>query len=407
MQNTLALARKKSASQKGKPGVEPRLPQRPGFGTRGREVRLWTNYFNMMVKEDLLLYRYSIQISGEQTAGGKKLKRVVQLLLQEHLGRYGHGIATDFRSNILSKTELELEEEYAVIYKAEDEDSPAANAKTYKIRLQPTGAFTVSELMDYLTSSQASQLFGSKEEMVQTLNIVVGHYPKDAAHILSVGANKHFRLDSASSERLDLGAGLTALRGFFVSVRAATARILLNVQVKHGAFFDEGPLDKLMQAFMHQNGPSKVKLAKFVNRLSVDVIHIVRQRRDGRRIMRRKVIVGVAMRDDGRGQEHPPIVPEYGAGSKEVKFYLTGSPKTSKPQASGGPSAKKASSGPSSQGKYISVFDYFTQSKKPYIHSFVLPLTSLAHSLSKVQNTATRIARRQCWLSKESVLFAA
>ena len=101
-------------------------------------------------------------------------------------------------------------------------------------------------------------------EIIQALNIVVGHHSKEASHIASVGANN--RLDAAQSDTPDLGAGLTALRGFFVSVRATTARVLVNVQVKHGAFYDDGPLDKLMQAFMLQNGQAGKSCKEAIHR---------------------------------------------------------------------------------------------------------------------------------------------
>jgi len=170
---------------------------------------------------------------------------------------------------------------YAVTYRMEKEEGSSTNARTYKIKLQPTGAITVSELMDYLTSTQAGKLLGFKEEIIQALNILVGHQPKAASDIASVGANRHFQPAAAPTERFDLGAGLTALQGFFISVRAATARILLNVQVKNGAFYQDGPLDMLMHAFMSQNGQSKVRLRDFTRKLSVDATHIVKTNKAG------------------------------------------------------------------------------------------------------------------------------
>jgi eukaryotic translation initiation factor 2C len=372
------LVRTTSATRKATSTLDPSLPQRPGFGTMGNPVVLWTNYFELMSYGELLLNRYSIEVIGVQGARGpkgKRLKRVVQLFLEDHLAHHGRDIVTDFKSNIFSKADLGEETEYTVVYRSEGEDSPPPNAKTYRVRLQPTGAISVSELMDYVTSTNSSQLFGSKEEISQALNILVGYHPKESRSITSIGANKHFPINAAAVQNLDLGAGLTAIRGFFLSVRAATARILVNVQVKHGAFYNSGPLDQLMQAFMSQNGPNKVKLGNFVKKLSVDVIHITKMNRAGERVPRLKVIAGFAMHDDGRGQQHPPIVPEFGAGSKDVKFFLSDSP-TQPPEKSevqtessksGKKKKKKAAAkpepGPSSQGKYISIYDYFMQSK--------------------------------------------
>jgi eukaryotic translation initiation factor 2C len=348
-------------------------PQRPGFGTLGREVLLWTNYFNLVSDGDLVLYRYNIEIRPEgdgRVPMGKRAKRIVQLLLEEHFLPHGNDVATDFKSNLISRGDLDIEEEgYLVTYRAEDEDDPAPNARQYRIHLQSTGTFTVSELINYLTSSQAGLMFGSKEEIIQALNIVVGHHPKAASAISTVASNRHFDRNAAPQDKMSLGAGLQAIRGFFMSVRTATARILVNVQVKNMAFYDDGPLDRVMQAYMTQNGQNKVNLAKFLKRLSVDVTHIVRKNKSGRRIPRIKTIQGLATKDDGRKLEHPPIVPHFGAGPRDVKFFLhdgtggsSGMPKP--PSGGGGKKGKKAPKAgpqPPSQGAYISVYDFFLQ----------------------------------------------
>lgn len=348
-------------------------PLRPGFGVMGREVLLWTNYFKLASDGDLVLYRYMIDIKPEGTGrvpAGKKAKRVVQLLLEENFQPHRNDIATDFKSNLISRNDFEVEEEgYLVTYRAENEDDPAPNAKQFRIRLQPTGSLTVSELVNHLTSSQAGLMFGSKEEIIQALNIVVGHHPKAASTIATVAANRHFDRNAGPQDKMSLGAGLQAIRGFLVSVRAATARILVNIQVKNMAFYDEGPLDNLMQVYMAQNGPNKVSLAKFVKKLSVDVIHITRTNKSGKRIPRIKTIQGLATRDDGRNLAHPPIVPQFGAGAKEVQFFLdsSGESASGKPKApAGGKKGKKAPKAgpePPSQGKYISVYNFFLQSE--------------------------------------------
>jgi hypothetical protein len=363
----------KLARAKHKGGMEARLPLRPGYGTKGKPVILWANYFNMASFVRQPLYRYSIEVVSardKKNPAGKKLKRVIQLFLDEHLAQDKHQTVTDFKSTLLSKTELDLDRvEYQVTYLSEEEDEPAPNAIIYKIRLQPTGTITVSDLMNHLTSTQASQIFGSKDEIIQALNILIGHHPKAAQDIASVGANKHFQPAAPASETFSLGAGLIALRGFFVSVRVATARILVNVQVKHGAFFEAGPLEKLIHAFAAQHGPNKVKLESFLKKIFIDVIHIVRKNKSGKRIPRLKMIMSLARRDDGRGQSNPPKVPEFGAGSKDVKFFLEDTPQKSsqKPQGKKGKQAAGkavAPTGPdTSSGKYISVYDFFKQSR--------------------------------------------
>lgn len=338
---------------------------------------LWANYFELAAPPDLLLFRYSIEIQpddGERTPTGKRAKRIIELLLEEHLSAYRTSIATDYKSNLVCRFELpDTEDTYDVRYRSEEEDQPSQNAKTYRIRLQDTGTLRVSELMDYLTSTQASALFGSKEEIIQALNIVVGHHPKAASDIFSVGANKHFDLSPAASEKASLGAGLQAIRGFFVSVRAATSRILVNVQVKNTACYNEGPLEHLIFQYLEQNGRNMFKLANFLKKLRVQITHIVRRNRSGQEIPRIKTIADLAMPGDGHGLAHPPIVPNFAAGAKEVKFFLGGSGEQpgGKEQGSAkkeGKKGKKAGKpGPEApQVGYISVYDFFRQRNLPY-----------------------------------------
>lgn len=348
-----------------------RMPLRPGYGTQGRPVQLWANYMHLMPRGDLILYRYSIEIlpgEGGRQPAGKKARRIVQLLLEEHFRQYGHQIATDFKSNLISQQELELDDRgYVVRYRSEDEDEPADNARSYRLSMQATGTLTVAQLMDYLSSSNIGAVLNSKEEIIQALNIVLGHTARATRDVTSMGSGKHYPLATATDEKLDLGAGLIAVRGFLMSVRAATSRLLVNVQVKHAAFYQEGPLEQLIQIYMYANR-SKVKLANFLKRLSVTVTHIVRRNHAGQVIPRIKVIDGLAMRDDGRTQPHPPIVPSFGANAKEVQFFLGEGSQPSDPAPSGkgkkkGKKPPKAGPAPPSQGSYISVYDFFRRSK--------------------------------------------
>ncbi|ETI22358.1 hypothetical protein G647_06432 [Cladophialophora carrionii CBS 160.54] len=382
IQDNVRLEQKKTSP------LVARLPLRPGFGTQGREVLLWTNYFQLVSYGGLLLHRYGLDISPDQAGrrpAGKKVRRIIELLLEEHLGQYSPGIATDFKTNLISSAELDIDQgAYTIVYRTEHEDEPEPNAKRYRVRLLRTASLTVSELLDELTSTRAGTLLGSKEEIIQALNIVVGHHPKAASQVASIGSNRHYALNAAASDRMALGAGLAAIRGFFISVRVATGRLLVNVQVKHGAFYEEGPLEQLMAAHLASTGNSKAKLAKFVKKLSVNVTHIIRRNRRGDQIPRIKSISGLATRRDGVGLLHPPIVPELGAGSKGVMFWLESSAEgSSSAQQGGGVGGKKgkkpakADPKPPPQGRYTSVYDYFRSEYNIVITKPALPVINV------------------------------
>src|SRR6266536_2841590 len=100
---TERAAQPKSTSGPKMPAGDPRLPQRPGYGTRGKEVMLWANYFELVAGGDLLLFRYSIEIMPDEAGRrptGKRARRIVELLLEEHFSAYRNSIATDYKSNL-------------------------------------------------------------------------------------------------------------------------------------------------------------------------------------------------------------------------------------------------------------------------------------------------------------------
>lgn len=108
--------------------IDAEFPCRPGYGTRGQKIILWTNYFEMIPSPDLLLYRYNVAV--QPAATGKKLSQIIRLLLK--LPKYGdfqNDIVTDFKSTLVSRRRLSPDAaELAIQYRAEGEDEPRAHA---------------------------------------------------------------------------------------------------------------------------------------------------------------------------------------------------------------------------------------------------------------------------------------
>lgn len=349
------------------------FPLRPGFGTQGQKVLLYANYFELSTDSKQVLFRYNTEILPDQAGrrpSQRKAKQIIQLFLDQHLLQYQNSIASDYRSTVISQIELPLQPgSYDVQCRAPDEDEPPANPQIYHVRLQFTGKLMVSELLDYLTSSNASAVFQSKEELLQALNIVMGQYPKKEPLIASVGANKHFSLQPDEQDRLSLGGGLEVLRGFFVSVRAATARLLVNVQVKNIACYEAGELKALIGAV---NLSNTYKLEGFLKTLRVRVTHLQSRK------PRIKSIIALATPRDGRDLPHPPRVRQHGAGPRHVEFWLesqgpgqgSGEQSSSKAKGKGKKGKKPAKAGPEQAGRYISVADYFLQSKSTLLSDF-------------------------------------
>ena len=81
-----------------------------------------------------------------------------------------------------------------------------------------TVTLTISELTEFLTSTNPNATF-DKQPISQALNIFLSHYAKASSQHTTIGANKSYSLNQSEVTSGNLGAGLTALRGFFPSIR--------------------------------------------------------------------------------------------------------------------------------------------------------------------------------------------
>jgi eukaryotic translation initiation factor 2C len=391
--------------------ISAKFPVRPGYGTKGEKVTLWANYFELIPNPDLLLYRYNVSVAPE--AKGKLLSQVIRLLLglPEYVN-FQRDIVTDFKSTLISHRRFSPDMRQATIqYRSEGEDEPPINAKTYQVRVEETGTFTVSDLTDYLASTNVSTTYTEKLPLLQAFNIFLSHYAKSSPAIATAGSSKSFSLTQASA-KWDLGAGLFAIRGFFSSVRVAACRILVNINVSHGAFYDAIPLGQLIQRYGSANKFDIVKLQKFLGKLRVRLIHLKEKKnKAGEVIPKVKTICALANRNDGHRLEHPPRVAAFGAGPKDVEFFLDDSPKEppsstpsqdvvtsgGKKKAKGNPkniSGRAPGKGVAQAGRYISVYDFFKISMDFHAPFMIQCRSNQVNSLWSIDRRA-KITRRQ------------
>jgi hypothetical protein len=341
-------------------------------------VTLYANYLPLDLPKKRI-FRYHIDIaadsSGRSAPVGKKARHIVRLLLNEHFANEKSSIASDFRSTLISCVKLKAGK-YDVRYKEDLEDDYPETPRVHAVTVQFTGQINPVDLVNYITSTDAGAMLESKEEIVAALNMIMGHHPKTDDEVVSVGANRHYSLRTETMESFNLGGGLSVLRGFFVSVRAATARVLLNVQVKYIACYNEGPLAHVIGGFGNRN---TYRLEKFLKGLRVHVTHIVRKNSRGEARPRIKPIHGLANRGDGGSSPNPPRVPRHGAGPNEVEFFLNevaptpaavpGVPDAPEPKGKKGKkNAKAPRAGPAEAGRYVTVSAFFKKGQSFHSH---------------------------------------
>ncbi|KAK2046757.1 Piwi-domain-containing protein [Colletotrichum somersetense] len=335
-----ALQADKATSFLDELSLEYVLPQRPGYGTRGAPLTIWANYVELVVPPNLKLYRYDISVCPNAT--GRKLT--------QELSEGGMNIK--------------------IRYRAEGEDKPRQNATEYVVKLRYADTLTVAELTEHLTSTDWTANYANKLPMIQLLNIFLNYHSKSSRDLVAVSSSKTFSLSQTSAAR-DFSAGLTAIRGFFTSVQTATCRILVNINVSHSAFYQEGPLDQLILRFDPQlRGKNRIKA--FLKGLRIRTTHFPEKKNKRDEVIHQiKTIFRLATPNDGNGLIHPPRVREYGAGPKHVEFWLENPARTetSTRQETGAGTGKikikskeVISSYPSvstTSGRYISVYNFF------------------------------------------------
>ncbi|KAH0536301.1 hypothetical protein FGG08_006816 [Glutinoglossum americanum] len=347
-----------------------RFPRRPGYGTQGAKIVLRTNYFELLPTANAVLYRYHVEI--EPAAAGKKLKRILALLLEDEIFAEAQDrIATDHAATIICRLKLEeARTRVSVPYRLESEEEPRENATTYTALIQETGTIALSELVDFVRSTNANATYNGREQAIQALNIILGRSPSTSPNVVPVGRSKFYPI-GVSSTRGALSATLEVIRGYYSSVRAATGRILLNVNVSHAVFYKPDRLDVVMRGFRQAHGPNPLSLQRFLKGVRVQVTHLLAKKdKSGQPIKRVKTIFRLANRDDGQGQGNPPRVTSPGCGAQGVEFFH-GDPPGQKPSTK--PGAKVA------PNRYISVFQFFQQGKPPS-HSTPPYSRGLAHS---------------------------
>ena len=338
---------------------QPLLPVRPAYGAQGQPLLVWTNYFHLEIG-DTVLFRYEVKVNLRNKEAPRAVaKCVIELLIIDYLRPLLTDAVSDLRATVITRHNLHENLAFDVVYRDEGEELPDDDAATYQVVLTPTGTFNMSELVDYTTSTSASRSLAQTQELLQALNIMIGYKSRTDPDTVIVGRTG--RVSKASNQpRVSLGGGLEALRSFVFSARAATERVLVNVQIKNLPFLISMPLPKLLNEFRMAGGTPR-GLDSFLRLVSVQVTHIRRRAKSGKVVPRYKTILGLANKKDGEKLAHPPRIPHNGANAKEVEFWLedTGS------SAGSSKKGKAKMTKPADKGAYISVFDFF-QTRKSY-----------------------------------------
>lgn len=314
-------------------GIGQAYPLRPSFGSAGQNVVVWANYFEMKVPSNLSIHQYAIgELDLKVTPKQKAL--IIHELMAQCDGIANLVIVTDFKSYILSMpTEMPGGPLISkkVKYPPTKEGETPKNQKEYQVPITYGKAFHLSDLSQFLASTDPSAVYPAKDELVQALNILRNYHPQTSGNVVTVGAHKVFSPSPQPSDTIDLKAGLKGVKGFFASVRLATSRVLVNVNVSHAAFYEAkaGRLSNLIQEYRGgtPRGRGVAAESALLKRVKVQPDLTIFEDGNSRLVHGVRTIWGYATKDDGRGRgglpglPHPPKVPKFAAGANEVAFW--------------------------------------------------------------------------------------
>ncbi|KAL7619726.1 hypothetical protein AAE478_010268 [Parahypoxylon ruwenzoriense] len=287
-------------------------PLRPSYGTRGRNVVVWANYVEMEPDKNLILHLYTISVDPK--AIGKKLIQIIKLFYQSKSKDFQKVTMTDFKTTFISRRNLSDEDiVQEVTYCEEGGNQPSGKAQKYKIQLSFHSSISISTLKEYFSSTNPDAAY-DRDETIRALNIFLSHHSRFTGGLITIGASKTFSNQKVRSLEL----GLEVRRGFYASTRLVTSRLIVNVNVSHGVFYEENSLLNLMRKYQAKEGERNDlrRLEIFLKNLKVKPIHT----KEGKAVHGIRTISGLARIDDGKDLDHKPSIPHYGADSKTVKF---------------------------------------------------------------------------------------
>lgn len=288
------------------------LPLRPGHGVKGAVVYLRTNYFKITINPGKKLFKYTLTLTAKYKEPPKKdtpkekakqplippersrkRRQALALLFQlPDFRSIGHGVATDYGTNIITSKELPLDDdntkEYNVVYREVEDRGPASNPIIYTFRITYVGLVPTTELLRYLASTPTDPSnFIEKDDAIQALNIIVARTPNFNPGVFQSGNNKFFHYPTDPNTYDDLGGGLIAVRGYYSSVRTSTLRTLLNVNAQTSPFY---PAVNVVDLMVKHGRDDWVALEAFLHLLRVKTNYM--KHNDGTEEVKVKTILG-------------------------------------------------------------------------------------------------------------------
>jgi eukaryotic translation initiation factor 2C len=291
------------------------LPLKPQNPSGSNDTLLIANYFQIDPAnqlKDVKLHRYVVKIFkkngdelSKQEVKPKRLRRRLLFLFINTCHKNRKAVATDYDTIVISGKRTPKDEFTSDISHYEADDERQVETDKYQLTFNFDKSLVVDNLFKDLNSRECDI---QKLETIQALNIIVVSTPNQNVDVMQVRSTRYFRVGgNLTKPRRDLRGGLCALQGFSSSVRPASGRLLLNLNVLTSSFYNPGNLIDLAESFGYKP-PAKVNRDTlwFFRRLRVKMDYLRNWNPQKRRKVR--VITDIARNASGSGKDSTQLV---------------------------------------------------------------------------------------------------
>ncbi len=249
-----------------------RFPHRPAYGRDGKPIQVWANYFELSVRNMPPVFLYTFHAFKKQPAQSEEpeasrpssapaptaapagrgaemkgpfLRKLLKQVLDTVLNDPALAARTEFLSKLITLQPIPADRISAL-------RDTQFDGGHFAIELDGPQTLDVTGLHSWLTTMHDERdatdaHFPKFQDLVDAIGIIIGHGPRmggggagaadDTPRTVAVGRGRYFPIDEIrEAEPMPWSRPLEILRGYFQSVRPATGRLLLNVNVTHGVF---------------------------------------------------------------------------------------------------------------------------------------------------------------------------
>ncbi|EPS44580.1 hypothetical protein H072_1419 [Dactylellina haptotyla CBS 200.50] len=228
--------------------------KRPGFGKRGKAVRIHCNSYKVTKFPTATIHQYDVQITGKGDEKRATLRKVwYSRTLQQHFGKGADALLYDGNRLAWSIIPLPFGEELNKIIDLDDEDTsgrPRHSDNKFRVRIRKTSRVPLQCVEAYV-----------RGEYQHDKDVLVGFNFLD--HLLRETPAKHFITIKRSFFKqagcATLDGGVEAWKGIFQSIRPAQGNNLtINVDVAAAVFWSEGTLLTCIQKLLKYGNPDEM-----------------------------------------------------------------------------------------------------------------------------------------------------